>query len=155
MQVKKKSQKQEKRVAKELNARTVVASGALWGSKGDVKSDSYLVECKTTEKDFYSLTFKVWDKIRTEAIKDGLRVPLMCIEVQGKSYAIIEKGMLDTYLLDSKPHEVLVDKSSFRVKELLEDTPICFIMTNWYKHKRYTLVQVNWEDFLRIQDNLT
>ena len=33
MNVRKISQKQEKSVAKDLNARTVVASGALWNAK--------------------------------------------------------------------------------------------------------------------------
>ena len=83
MQVKKKSQKQEKSVAKDLNARTVVASGALWGSKGDVRHDNLLVECKTTDKSFYSLTMQVWEKIEKEAIRDGLRLPVMCIDLNG------------------------------------------------------------------------
>ena len=81
MKVKKKSQLQEKSVAKDLNAKTIIASGALWGSKGDVRHDEFLVECKTTEKSFYSLTMKVWDKIDKEAIKDGLRTPLMCVDI--------------------------------------------------------------------------
>lgn len=81
MKVKKKSQLQEKSVAKDLDAKTVIASGALWGSKGDVRHDDFLVECKTTEKSYYSLTMKVWEKIEKEAIKDGLRIPLMCIDV--------------------------------------------------------------------------
>lgn len=90
MLVKKKSQLQEKSVAKDLDAKTVIASGALWGSKGDVRHDEFLVECKTTEKSYYSLTMKVWEKIEKEAIKDGLRVPLMCIDVNdGKDrYAV-------------------------------------------------------------------
>ena len=83
MKVKKKSQLQEKRVAKDLDARTVVASGALWCSKGDVRHDDFLVECKTTENPYYSLTMKVWEKIEKEATRDGLRVPLMCVDVNG------------------------------------------------------------------------
>lgn len=90
MQVKKKSQLQEKSVAKDLNARTVVASGALWGSKGDVRHDNLLVECKTTNRGFYSLTMKVWEKIEKEAIRDGLRLPVMCVDLKGgkERYAV-------------------------------------------------------------------
>ena len=69
---KKKSQKQEKRVADEMKARVVLASGALWGSKGDVRNDNLLMECKTTCKPYYTFKFSVWDKILKEAIKDGL-----------------------------------------------------------------------------------
>ena len=61
--VKKRSQIQEKSVAKDMGAKTVVASGAMWFSKGDVRNDKFLIECKTTEKDFYSITIKVWEKI--------------------------------------------------------------------------------------------
>lgn len=79
--VKKKSQKQESSVAKEMDARTVVASGALWGAKGDVRNDRFLIECKTTEKDFYTITAKVWEKIQNEATKDNLREPLLIIDL--------------------------------------------------------------------------
>lgn len=40
--VKKKSQKQEASVAKEMDARTVVASGALWGMNF---LKNFLIEC--------------------------------------------------------------------------------------------------------------
>ena len=61
--VKRRSQKQEKSVAKDFNANVTVASGAFWGMKADVRNDKFLIECKTTEKDYYSLTAKVWEKI--------------------------------------------------------------------------------------------
>ena len=81
MNVKKISQKQEKSVAKELDAKTVVASGALWGAKADVRNKQYLVECKTTEKSFYTITSKVWEKICKEANRDGMRDPLLVIDL--------------------------------------------------------------------------
>ena len=80
--VKRRSQKQEKSVAKKFNARLTAASGALWGMKGDVRSDKYLIECKTTEKDYYTLTAKVWEKIQEEAIQDHMRTPLMVIDLK-------------------------------------------------------------------------
>lgn len=88
------SNKQEKRVAGELNARTVIASGSLWGSKGDVRSENYLVECKTTAKDFYTLDLNTWNKIEKEAIKDGLRIPVMNIDLlDGKHrFAVFKRG---------------------------------------------------------------
>ena len=79
---KKKSQKQEDRVAKEIGGRRVIASGALWGSKGDVRNSDYLIECKTTSKSFYTLNRQVWDKIYKEAVRDGARIPVMCIELK-------------------------------------------------------------------------
>lgn len=87
--VKRRSQKQEKSVAKEFNAKVTVASGALWGSKGDVRNSRYLIECKTTEKDYYSLTAKVWEKIEQEAIRDHMRIPLMVIDLEDRDRVIV------------------------------------------------------------------
>lgn len=149
MQVKKKSQKQEKSVAKDLNARTVVASGALWGSKGDVRHDNLLVECKTTDKPFYSLTLKVWNKIDKEATKDGLRLPVMCIDINGgkerfavfinkhfehyKLYNEIQKGEFisstnKSFRVDSPKMVLLYDK---RCDLCVSECNTCFIVTPW------------------------
>jgi hypothetical protein len=146
MQVKKKSQLQEKSVAKDLNAKTVVASGALWGSKGDVRHDNLLVECKTTDKGFYSLSLTVWDKIEKEAIRDGLRIPVMCIDLNGgkERYAVFLdkdfKHYKERYEIYDGEETLWTTKKSFRVKEpvrilVLRDkqsgeTP-CFVVTPW------------------------
>ena len=87
--VKRRSQKQEKSVAKDFNARVTVASGALWGMKADVRNDKFLIECKTTEKDYYSLTAKVWEKIEEEAIRDRWRIPLMIIDLEDKDRLVV------------------------------------------------------------------
>lgn len=92
---KKKSQLQEKRVAKQFNGKTVVASGSIWSNKGDVRSDKFLIECKTTDTKHYSLSAKTWEKIEREAIRDGMRTPLMCIEVQGKSCIVFKPKDFD------------------------------------------------------------
>lgn len=47
---KKKFKNQESRVAKEVSGKVTPASGALWGSKGDVRNDLFLIECKTTKR---------------------------------------------------------------------------------------------------------
>lgn len=147
MKVKKKSQLQEKSVAKDLNARTVVASGALWGSKGDVRHDNLLVECKTTDKDFYSVTLTTWDKIEREAIKDGLRIPVMCIDIKGgkERYAVYlekhfrhYKGCCD---INRDIDTSWTDKKSFRVNE-----PKRVLMINSVKASPFVVAP--WDDFL-------
>ena len=89
--VKKRSQKQEKSVAKQFNAKQVIASGSLWFADSDVRNDKFLIECKTTEKDYYSLTAKVWEKIEEEAIKDHDRIPLMAIDLEDRDRVIVFK----------------------------------------------------------------
>ena len=74
------SKKQEKRIAKEMNAKVTVASGALEFQKADVRDDMFLVEAKTTEKEFYPLNIKTWDKISDQALHDGMRIPVMCLD---------------------------------------------------------------------------
>ena len=60
---KKKSKKQEERIAKQIGGKTVVASGALWGAKADVRNDKYLVEAKYTDTNYYTLNVRTWNKI--------------------------------------------------------------------------------------------
>lgn len=147
MKVKKKSQLQEKSVAKDLNARTVVASGALWGSKGDVRHDNLLVECKTTDKDFYSVTFNVWNKIEREAVKDGLRLPVMCVDIKGgkERYAVyLEKHFTHykgCYDINPSVDTTWSDKKSFRV-----DKPKRILMLNSVKSSAFVVAP--WEDFV-------
>lgn len=86
LDTKRRSTAQEKKVAKEIGGRVTPASGALWGSKADVRNGQFLVECKTTEKDHYTLNHSTWEKIRHEALNDGFREPVMCIDLlNGKS----------------------------------------------------------------------
>ena len=87
--VKKRSQKQEKSVAKQFGGKQVIASGALWFADSDVRTDKFLIECKTTEKDYYPLTAKVWEKIEEEAIKDRGRTPLMIIDLEDEDRLVV------------------------------------------------------------------
>lgn len=138
MKLKKMSQKQEKSVAEEFNAKTVVASGAMWGSKGDVRNDKYLIECKMTQKPFYSLTKSTWEKIEKEAIKDGLRIPMMCIDVEGCKYQFIvmlKKDLPEDILeRQSKRRDIItytdvVPQKSFRVQN--KGCDIYYYQTDW------------------------
>lgn len=110
--VKRRSQKQEKSVAKKFNARLTAASGALWGMKGDVRSDRFLIECKTTEKDFYTLTAKVWEKIQEEAIQDHMRTPLMVIDLKDTDrYVVFRPKDFNKSMVSPLLSSVQVNKS--------------------------------------------
>lgn len=95
---KRKSINQERAVAKSLKGRVTPASGALWGSKGDVRNQQFLVECKITEKAAYRLEYTTWHKIKSEANHDGMREPAMCIGLQnGKvNLAVLQLDSFDT-----------------------------------------------------------
>lgn len=79
----KQSRKQEKEFAKRNSGKTTVSSGNKWGAKGDVKTKYFLVELKRTDHDSYSFSGAVWNKIRKEAIREGLREPMYAVEING------------------------------------------------------------------------
>ena len=152
--VKRRSQKQEKSVAKDFNARPTVASGALWGMKGDVRNDKFLIECKTTEKDYYSITTKVWEKIEDEALKDRMRTPLLIIDLQDiDRYVVFNPNQfirqVNTY--EVAPH-VHGGCKSFRFKGYTqEDLPILFSVIQLKSKKKNHILMVmkmtEFEDF--------
>lgn len=77
-----------------MNGKTVVGSGCLFSTKGDVRLDSFLIEAKYTDKDYYSLKYSIWSKIAGEAVKDSLRIPIMFIDIQEVKLVVMEQGML-------------------------------------------------------------
>lgn len=52
------SDKQEKKVAKAVGGKQTANSGATMFSKGDVRTDVFLIECKTTTADKKSFSIK-------------------------------------------------------------------------------------------------
>lgn len=96
---KKKSQKQERRLAKKLkDGRVQAGSGSLWGAKGDVRTKIHLIELKRTDKLSISLKKEWLDKITKEALKDN-RIPSLGIEIGSKRYIIVEECYLEDILL--------------------------------------------------------
>lgn len=140
---KRNSKNQESKVAKELSGKVTPASGALWGAKADVRSDIFLVECKTTISDRYRLTFNVWNKIYLEAIKDGLRIPVMCIDLLNgkKRYAVMCTKDLPSNLTLGSP---LCSGSTTKSFNVIKDSR--FLLED--KGKCYYLSAIEWNVFL-------
>lgn len=168
-----KSNLQEQRKAKDLKTHVVVASGALWSAKGDVRNDRYLVECKTTKNSYYSLTIDTWNKIKKQANKDGLRIPLMCIDVEDGKHSIAVMSYLDFMGLDfdtkaqylGNVQPILVENKSFRVTAdfIGADFPQsvdvgqypCYRMDFKFVDLKTHLVCLPWEDFIYIDSQVT
>lgn len=78
--VKKKSKKQEQRIAKQIGGKPTPGSGAFDGHKGDVTHDRFLIEAKRTDKQSLSVK-KAWlDKIVAEAYQAG-KNPALSIQI--------------------------------------------------------------------------
>lgn len=95
--VKRKSDRQEKRTAKEFGGSTQIASGAIDGMKGDVRTEDYLIENKYTEAPSYKLSLATWNKIAKEALRDSFRTPLMQIDVQDVELVIMDEGTFEAH----------------------------------------------------------
>lgn len=72
-------QAKEKKDSKLFGGTRTPRSGGLWFAKGDVKSDVYLIENKTSTKERFSITAKLWEKINNEALITK-RIPIMSLE---------------------------------------------------------------------------
>lgn len=157
-----KSKKQEKRVAKCIGGKETVASGALYFQKADVREDTWLVECKTTANSYYILKESIWDKITKEAHRDGLRYPLMQIDLNDGKDSLVVLNYLDFIGFDFdketyvKEDIKLLDKKSYRVtntftKLVPKNTNLrSFIPIEYIKflNTDYHLVIMTLEDFI-------
>lgn len=146
--VKERSTLQEKKVADEVSGKVVPASGALDNFKGDVRSLYFLLECKTTEKDYYVLTLKTWDKIKKEALKDGLREPLMQVDLKDgkcKRLCILEYDSFDYLIPEKDWKDYLKDQYIIKGKSIrLKDVGVYV----WHSYHDKKVIVVDWEYFL-------
>lgn len=115
LSVRKRSVKQEKGIAADMNCRVVPGSGSSWACKGDIRGENFLIEAKYTDENYYALKLEIWNKIKKEATKDSLRIPIMCIKVQEKEFMVLEKGIAG---IEGKCAEI--KKKSFRITKELE-----------------------------------
>jgi len=75
---KKISSRQEKFTAQDVGGRMMPASGAMPNAGADVRKMGELrIECKYTDKDFYSLELLILEKVKLQAIKGGLEAPVL------------------------------------------------------------------------------
>ena len=160
MDIKKKSRKQEERVAKEIGGRPTPASGALWGAKGDVRNPDFLVECKYTDATYYALVKRVWKKICEEALASNFRTPLMCIDIADESFAVIRMADFHSLRATQTPIEPLyftdiTNKLSFRIKAGLDDIHLFRCMDWEFKNEVTEILVMPWEMFkFHMKDNL-
>ena len=141
------SDKQEKRVAKEIGGKVVIASGSLWFASSDVRHDDCLIECKTTSKSFYSLSLVTWNKIEREAVKDGLRIPVMCIDLEDGKYqfAVFPFGSFSVPI-DLEP--LATSNRSFRIKSDYSVPFVISLDSERRNNQPLRLAVIPWEAFV-------
>lgn len=95
------SSKQEKKVAKEVGGKQVVNSGATRFNKGDVITDSWLIECKTKTKKSDSITLKKeWiEKNKEEAFAMNKLYSAIAIDFgDGEQYYIVDAKIFRKFI---------------------------------------------------------
>jgi len=75
------SKLQEARTAKDFGGRTTPGSGNQWHSKADVRTDTELIECKTTIHASYSLKSDDLRKLWGQALLED-RIPVFQIDFE-------------------------------------------------------------------------
>lgn len=123
-----KSMQNESKVADLVSARVNIASGSLWFLKGDLRLPNFLLEDKMTDKEYYILKLKTWEKINKEAIRDSLRQPIMTLNIDGDRFGVMFYSTLQQLVLE-KDIEPIVNKKveetkykSYRVRDF--DVPL-------------------------------
>jgi len=86
--MKKKWQDKEHNDAKEFGGRVTPRSGGAWSFPGDVKTEEFLIDSKTTEKKSYSITADVWRKLYSQALTSQ-RLPLLSIQLLNDDIEVV------------------------------------------------------------------
>ena len=95
------SDRQEKRTAKKLGAKVQTSSGSSDFLKGDVVSDTCLIECKTcvTEKKSFSIKKEWLDKVDEQCYAMGKRYPILAFDFgDGENYYVLPESVMKKFI---------------------------------------------------------
>ena len=95
------SDRQEKRTAKKLGAKVQTSSGSGDFLKGDVVSDTCLIECKTcvTEKKSFSIKKEWLDKVDEQCYAMGKRYPILAFDFgDGENYYVLPESVMKKFV---------------------------------------------------------
>jgi hypothetical protein len=94
------SNKQEKSISKDLQGKPQINSGATPFYKGDVKTEHFLIEAKTTTtpKSSFAIKKEWLVKINNEAFASGSKLPVLAFrfEPDGEDYYVLTKRGINT-----------------------------------------------------------
>lgn len=91
-----KANKQEKKLAKDLNLKLTPNSGSTAFRKGDMYTNQFLIESKSTDHESISLKKSWLEKIEEEAILEG-KTPLLILEIKGRRYFVLRERDYDLH----------------------------------------------------------
>ena len=135
------SERQEKYVANQLGWEVVTGSGARDCHPGDVKSDTYLGECKThtTVKKYILMRRLWWNKIVEEA-EARHRIPALFVDNGDLSniWVLTHKTMYDNSSIIELPPKHILTNISFKADDL--DKNQIYSVSAWSKYNNSVLI---------------
>jgi hypothetical protein len=126
---KKRSIRQETRLARKTNSQKVPASGAVRFGGYDLNHKEFCIESKATDKEFYLLKYKELDRIRQISGKKN-KCPLFVIEFPSRIYALEYKAVV--------PADSTILKIITKTFKLYDET--------LYKEMANKRIYIHWED---------
>lgn len=101
----------EDEVSDELASPKVKASGRFSLFKGDVKTKTFMVDCKQTAKGSYRLSKDTWDKLCEWSMNEG-RLPAIAVKLgNGDRFAVLHETAYAELMGESLIGEGLFDPS--------------------------------------------
>lgn len=97
----KKWQLKEIKDEKTFQGKRTTGSGNRWHSPGDIKSDVFLIDCKQTDKNSYSVSRDTWNKIYEEALF-SYRIPMLSLDISGTELVVLSKEDFEKILSTKK-----------------------------------------------------
>jgi Cdc6-like AAA superfamily ATPase len=104
--------KEEFKDAEDFDGKVTPRSGGFWAFPGDVKSEMFLIDKKTTKKS-YRITKTIWRKVKREAI-NSMRTPLLSVLIINDETRFI--------VIDENDIDWLIDKNKLKIKFKRVDT---------------------------------
>jgi hypothetical protein len=77
-------------------------SGGLWFAPGDVTTEEFLIDCKSTEHKSFSITESIWDKIHIEALKSRKLPCLSILLGDGTEVVVLDKNDFLSFFKEKK-----------------------------------------------------
>ena len=115
-QIKKKSIKQEKKLAKDLGAKRVPQSGAQITSPSDMVLGKYVIESKATKNKSISLKKEWLDQLKQSPINFG-KIPVLIIEFSTKDRYVIMDNKDFLKIVDIKSNKWTLESLNNLLKE--------------------------------------
>jgi len=124
----------EKIIAYRLKGKVVKGSGCWTWRKGDVSSETTLIQCKHTEKNKYNLKLEEIIKNEKESIQEK-KDPLFCFGIVSDSYIVSSSYKFEKKCLCTHKKSITLSKDFLKKYfELKEKLYLVYLYDNKYYH---------------------